>query len=118
MSTHPHPRLEGPANTPDGTSPAEPAPATAGSGAPRVIARQGVPSSFRPDPHGDDGRRPLAWLHINAPGRGVTPSVRSWCQCGRDLFAAGQTRALALIEDHVRHRTLCPLLGSQEGKAA
>ncbi|WP_327736093.1 hypothetical protein OG749_22130 [Streptomyces nojiriensis] len=99
------------------TGPAEPAPTLAGSGAPKVVA-EGVPSSVRPDPHADDGRRPIAWLHINAPGRGVTPSVRSWCACGRDLFAAGQHRALALIEDHVQHRALCPLLVSQEGKAA
>ncbi|GGR86857.1 hypothetical protein Snoj_66490 [Streptomyces nojiriensis] len=87
------------------------------AGALKVVA-EGVPSSVRPDPHTDDGRRPVAWLHIVAPGRGVTPSVRSWCACGRDLFAAGQRRALALIEDHVQHRSLCPLLISQEGKAA
>ncbi|MET9568834.1 hypothetical protein ABZY34_06805 [Streptomyces virginiae] len=60
----------------------------------------------------------MAWLHINAPGRGVTPSARSWCQCGRDLFVAGQARALALIADHAQHRDLCPLLVRQEGKAA
>ncbi|WP_078944316.1 hypothetical protein [Streptomyces sp. XY511] len=98
-------------------SPAEPAPTPDGSSAPRVVA-EGAPSSVRPDPLADDGRRPLAWLHITAPGRGVTPSVRSWCACGRDLFAAGQRRALALIDDHTEHRTHCPLLVSQEGKAA
>ncbi|WP_328740096.1 hypothetical protein OHA91_25815 [Streptomyces erythrochromogenes] len=117
MSAHPHPPLEGPTPAPAGTSPAEPAPGPDGGGAAKVVA-EGVPSSVRPDLHADDGRRPIAWLHINAPGRGVTPSVRSWCQCGRDLFAAGQTRALALIDDHVQHRTLCPLLVPQEGKAA
>ncbi|MFD9371428.1 hypothetical protein ACFWA6_27530 [Streptomyces sp. NPDC060020] len=117
MSTHQHPPANSPAPTPTGISPADPALATDGSGAPKVVA-EGVISSVRPDPHADDGRRPVAWLHIVAPGRGVTPSVRSWCQCGRDLFAAGQARALALITDHVQHRTLCPLLGSQEGKAA
>ncbi|PJN20873.1 hypothetical protein CG724_03720 [Streptomyces sp. CB02120-2] len=98
-------------------SPAEPAPAPDGSSAPKVVA-EGVPSSVGPDPLADDGRRPMAWLHIVAPGRGVAPSARSWCQCGRDLFAAGQTRALALIADHVQHRTVCPLLASSEGKAA
>lgn len=106
-----------PTSTPAGISLAEPAPAPDGSGAPKVVA-EGVPSSLRPDPRGDDGRRPIAWLHINAPGRGVTPSVRSWCACGRDLFAAGQARALALISAHTRHRTVCPLLAPQEGKAA
>lgn len=98
-------------------SPAEPAPTSDGSSAPKVVA-EGVPSSVRPNPLADDGRRPLAWLHITAPGRGVTPSVRSWCACGRDLFAAGQRRALALIDDHTEHRTHCPLLVPQEGKAA
>lgn len=109
--------MEGRTPTRTGTRPAEPAPAPDGRSAPKVVA-EGVPSSVRPDPHADDGRQPVAWLHIVAPGRGVTPSVRSWCACGRDLFAAGQTRALALIDDHVQHRTLCPLLGPQEGKAA
>ncbi|MER6316300.1 hypothetical protein ABT237_21345 [Streptomyces sp. NPDC001581] len=117
MSTRPRPRLEGPTLAPTGRSSAEPAPATDGNGAPKVVA-EGVPSSVRSNPSFDDGRRPVAWLHISAPGRGVTPSARSWCACGRDLFAAGQSRALALIEDHVRHRTLCPQLVSQEGKAA
>ncbi|MFD3940063.1 hypothetical protein ACFWSF_35360 [Streptomyces sp. NPDC058611] len=97
--------------------PAEPAPAPDGGGALRVVA-EGVPSAVPPDPGWDDGRRPVAWLHITAPGRGVTPSARSWCTCGRDLFAAGQARALALIADHAQHRTHCPLLVTQEGKAA
>ncbi|MER6251121.1 hypothetical protein ABT224_07010 [Streptomyces sp. NPDC001584] len=97
---------------------AGPTPATAGSGAPKVVA-EGVPSALRPDPGWDDGRRPVAWLRITAPGRGTTPSVRSWCVCGRDLFAAGQRRALALIADHEQHRTLCPrITPAQEGRKA
>ncbi|UQX01011.1 hypothetical protein [Streptomyces sp. RerS4] len=96
---------------------AEPTPTVDGSGAPKVVA-EGVPSAVRPDPHGDDGRRPVAWLHITAPGRGTTPTARSWCACGRDLFAAGQARALALIADHDRHRKTCPHVAPQEGKAA
>ncbi|CAM5226418.1 hypothetical protein GCM10010343_42960 [Streptomyces avidinii] len=117
MTTHPHPPLEGPTHIPAGTSPAEPAPAPDGRSALRVVA-EGVPSSVRPDPHADDGRRPIAWLHINAPGRGVTPSVRSWCRCGRDLFAAGQRRALALVDDHNVHRTICPLRADDRSAAA
>ncbi|MEU7601497.1 hypothetical protein AB0B78_05085 [Streptomyces sp. NPDC040724] len=96
---------------------AEPTPTPDGSSAPKVVA-EGVPSALRPDPHGDDGRRPVAWLHINAPGRGVTPSVRSWCACGRNLFAAGQRRALALIADHAAHRDACPHITPQEGRKA
>ncbi|MEV7830321.1 hypothetical protein AB0P12_06785 [Streptomyces subrutilus] len=117
MNTPPHPPLEGPTPTATGLSIAEPAPATDCGGALKVVA-EGVPFAVRPDLRGDDGRRPVAWLDIAAPGRGITPSVRSWCACGRDLFAAGQRRALALIDDHVRHRAICPLLVSQEGKAA
>ncbi|KJY23321.1 hypothetical protein ADK93_15650 [Streptomyces sp. XY58] len=105
-----------PAPTP-GSHSAETAAATADSGAPKVVA-EGVPSSLRPSPHVDDGRRPITWLHIVAPGRGATPSVRSWCTCGRDLFAAGQTRALALITDHARHRTICPLQADDRSAAA
>ncbi|MFD4864590.1 hypothetical protein [Streptomyces sp. NPDC058412] len=101
-----------------GPNPAEPTPTPDGGSAPKVVA-EGVPSSVRPDLHADDGRRPVAWLHIGAPGRGITPSARSWCQCGRDLFAAGQARALALIDDHKQHRDVCPhITPAQEGKAA
>ncbi|MGP3687409.1 hypothetical protein ACTVZO_22365 [Streptomyces sp. IBSNAI002] len=92
-----------------GPGSAVPALASDGSGALKVVA-EGVLSSVRPDPRADDGRRPVAWLHINTPGRGVTPSVRSWCACGRDLFVAGQTRALALIADHEQHRIVCHLI--------
>ncbi|MCX4541914.1 hypothetical protein [Streptomyces sp. NBC_01565] len=119
MSPREHAPANSPTLTPTGTSHANPAPAQDGSSAPKVVARQGVPSALRPDPHADDGRRPVAWLHITAPGRGISPSVRSWCACGRDLFAAGQARALALIADHVRHRDVCPhITPVQEGKAA
>ncbi|WP_327362907.1 hypothetical protein [Streptomyces sp. NBC_01296] len=117
MSPRGHAPANSPTLTPSGASPAEPAPAPAGSGAPKVVA-EGVPSVLRSDPHGDDGRQPVAWLRITAPGRGVTPSARSWCACGRDLFAAGQARALALIADHEQHRELCPHITPQEGRKA
>jgi hypothetical protein len=60
--------------------------------------------------------RIVALLRISAPGRDTTPSARSWCSCGRDLAAFGQRRVAALIDDHTRHRTACPLL--TEGKEA
>lgn len=63
-----------------------------------------------------DGPRIVALLRISAPGRDTTPSVRSWCSCGRDLVAFGQRKAAALIADHTRHRGVCPLL--TEGKEA
>ncbi|GGR85833.1 hypothetical protein Snoj_44280 [Streptomyces nojiriensis] len=87
-------------------------------GAPNGVA-EGVPSSVRPDPHADDGRRPVAWLHIVAPpSYGAAPSVRSRCSCGRDLFAAGRARALALIADHAQHRTVCSRLTPRREEAA
>ncbi|MEV7447133.1 hypothetical protein AB0O22_39350 [Streptomyces sp. NPDC091204] len=96
---------------------AEPTVALDGSGAPKVVA-EGVPSSVRHDPDADDGRRPVAWLHIVAPpSYGPSPSVRSWCSCGRDLFAAARARALALIADHEQHRTVCSRL-TQRKEAA
>ncbi|MFJ5707929.1 hypothetical protein [Streptomyces sp. NPDC093105] len=58
--------------------------------------------------------RIVALLRISAQGRDTTPSARSWCSCGRDLAAFGQRKVAALIEDHTRHRTACPLLA--EGK--
>ncbi|MCX4800610.1 hypothetical protein OG594_02795 [Streptomyces sp. NBC_01214] len=87
------------------------------AGAPKVVA-EGVPSSVRPDPHADDGRRPVAWLHIVAPpSYSASPSARSWCSCGRDIFAAGRARALALIADHEQHRIVCPLLDQRREAA-
>ncbi|MET9916245.1 hypothetical protein ABZZ04_04060 [Streptomyces sp. NPDC006435] len=96
---------------------AEPAPAASGSGAPKDVGRQAVPSSVRSDPQTGDGRYPVAWLTITAP-RGATPTATSTCQCGRNLFAAGHHRALALINDHARHRTLCPLRTTEERTAS
>ncbi|MFE1871552.1 hypothetical protein ACFW9N_11700 [Streptomyces sp. NPDC059496] len=97
---------------------AEPTPTPDGSSAPKVAA-EGVPPALRPDPRSDDRRRPVAWLHIVAPpSYSASPSVRSWCSCGRDIFTAGLVRALALIDDHEQHRTLCPHITPQEGRKA
>ncbi|MGW1692151.1 hypothetical protein [Streptomyces sp. NPDC002399] len=110
MSTRPTTglHLAGPADTPDS------------SGAPKVVGREAVPSSVRSDqssvrsdqPVGD-GRYPIAWLTISAP-RGAVPTATSICECGRNLFAAGHRKALALIDDHNRHRTRCPLRTTEE----
>ncbi|MFH8518248.1 hypothetical protein ACH4CE_24795 [Streptomyces gelaticus] len=83
-------------------------------GARKAVA-EGVPPGSVPQV--GDGRRPIAWLTLTAP-RGATPTATSTCQCGRNLFAAGHRRVLALIDDHARHRTLCPLRTPQEGAAA
>ncbi|MET7692083.1 hypothetical protein ABZT06_29575 [Streptomyces sp. NPDC005483] len=81
-------------------------------------AAEGVRTALGTDPHGDDGRRPIAWLNIRAPGRGTIPTATSWCACGRDRSAVGIRRVHALIADHDSHRATCPLRNSQEGRAA
>ncbi|MFH8870305.1 hypothetical protein [Streptomyces griseus] len=95
---------------------AEPAPTVSGSGAPKVAA-EGVPTAVRPDQQTGDGRYPIAWLTITAP-RGATPTATSICACGRNLFAAGHHKALALIADHTDHKTRCPLRTTQERTAS
>lgn len=81
---------------------------------------EGVPIAVGPDPHRDDGRRPVAWLHIVAPASwGVTPSARSWCTCGYERQAIGRAAVLQLVAAHGEHRTACPLLNTtSEGRAA
>ncbi|MFI6960767.1 hypothetical protein [Streptomyces sp. NPDC050255] len=115
MSTPPRPRLEGHPPTP-GPSLAEPARAAFRGGAAKGVA-EGVPSAVLPDQQTGDGRYPIAWLTISAP-RGAIPSATSVCECGRNLFAAGHRKALALIADHADHKTRCPLRTDQEGAAA
>ncbi|MFJ9109481.1 hypothetical protein [Streptomyces sp. NPDC102283] len=115
MSAPPRPRLEGHPPTPR-LRLAGPAPAASGSGAPKVVA-EGVPSAVRPDQQRGDGRYPIAWLTITAP-RGATPTATSICACGRNLFAAGHHKALALIADHTDHKTRCPLRATQERTAS
>ncbi|MCT2589498.1 hypothetical protein LHJ74_06080 [Streptomyces sp. N2-109] len=105
--------------TDNGPDPATPGPAHSGRSAPKVVARQGVPSALRPDPHTGDGPTPLAWLHITAPGRRTVPSATSVCACGWDRSAIGERRVLALIADHDTHRQVCPLRTTKtEGRAA
>ncbi len=85
-------------------------------GEPEGVARQGVRTAPSSGPH-DDGRRPIAWLHVVAP-RGATPTATSRCACGRDRSAIGKPRVLSLIDDHTAHRDVCPLRNPQEGRAA
>ncbi|MGW2507869.1 hypothetical protein ACWC0A_00325 [Streptomyces scopuliridis] len=116
MSTPQRPRLKSLPTTTGQPSPAEPASAPSGSGAAKVVA-EGVRTAVGSDPQTGDGRRPVAWLRISAP-KGATPTAASWCVCGRDLFAAGHRKVLALIEDHTAHRDLCTLRTTQEERNA
>lgn len=105
--------------TPHQTSPAKPALAAGGSSAPKVVA-EGVLSSLRPAPRVDDGRRPVAWLHIVAPpSYGDPVRARSWCQCGYERTAIGRPGVLQVVGAHNEHRSVCPLLNTnQEGRKA
>jgi hypothetical protein len=117
MSTPARSSMKSLTATPTGPQAVRPAAPRITVGEPKGAARQGVRSASRPDPHGDDGRRPVAWLHIVAP-RGATPTATSRCACGRDRSAVGHRRVLALIDDHTAHRDACPLRNPQEGRAA
>lgn len=116
--TGPHsPHLDCPTDSTTGPGPAAQPVDRAAVGEPTGAARQGVVTALRPDPRRDDGRYPVAWLHIVAP-KGATPTATSRCECGRDRSAIGQRRVLALIADHAAHRPACPLRIPQEGRAA
>ncbi|WP_318208367.1 hypothetical protein [Streptomyces sp. SJL17-1] len=83
-------------------------------GARKVVA-EGVPSG--PDPQPTDRARIVGMLHITLPDRGTVPSATSRCDCGRDLFAVGHHKVLALVADHTAHRALCPLLTERKEAA-
>ncbi|MFF8869459.1 hypothetical protein [Streptomyces massasporeus] len=119
MSTPPRLPLKSIPATPDGPqAAAQPVALTVVGGLTGVA--EGVPIAVRPDPRGDDGRRPVAWLHIVAPASwSVTPSARSWCTCGHDRHAIGRAAVLQLVAAHGEHRTACPLLNpTSKGRAA
>ncbi|MGW3623195.1 hypothetical protein [Streptomyces sp. NPDC000880] len=118
MSTPPRPpALKSLPATPTGPSLAEPTSAASQGGAAKIAARQGVPSSVRPDGQQGDGRYVVAMLHISAP-KGAIPTATSRCACVRDRSAVGHRKVHALIADHTAHQDLCPLRTSQEGRTA
>ncbi|MER7988440.1 hypothetical protein ABTY53_23050 [Streptomyces noursei] len=109
--------------TTDHSNPAEPAATPDGRGAPKNVARQGVLSALRPDPHPTTHRPPeqvLFGLHIIAPPqRSAVTRATAICRCGAyDREARGRAAVLRLVEDWDLHRTTtCPLLAPQEGRA-
>lgn len=71
------------------------------------------PNPQPPNPPAGDGRYPVAWLTISAPGRGATPTAHSVCECGHDRFVIGHHRIPALAQLHAAHRDVCPLRNPQ-----
>ena len=117
MSARPNPPLKSLPVTPTGTGHAKPALATLGRGAAKVVARQGVLSSVRPDPRAGDSWYASGWLHVVMPPRSI-PTATSVCDCGHNRSAVGRHQVLALVEEHTDHRTRCPLRTTKEGIAA
>ncbi|MFD0229755.1 hypothetical protein ACWGPD_12470 [Streptomyces hirsutus] len=119
MSDRRHPHLKSITTTPDSPQVAAQPVDSPAVGEPKGVA-EGVPTAGRPDPLADDGRRPVAWLHITAPASwSVTPSARSWCTCGYERHAIGRAAVLQLVTAHDEHRTTCPLLNPEsEGRTA
>ncbi|MEU8993452.1 hypothetical protein AB0C95_01295 [Streptomyces caniferus] len=82
--------------TTDHISFAEPARTPAGSGAPKVVARQGVLSALRPDPQTVTvtGLRP--GLDVRGLGRDEVPVADWLCVCGHHERARGRAAVHAL----------------------
>ncbi|MFI8850248.1 hypothetical protein ACIGW3_08665 [Streptomyces sp. NPDC053499] len=119
--TSPTPRLKSPNTTPESAPAAQQAShhsssGTKGDGRQAVISALSAAQQPTSPPTGD-GRYPVAWLHVRAP-RGASPAATSVCACGRDRYATGQRKVLALIEDHAAHRTVCPLRSPERRNAA
>ncbi|CAO0836026.1 hypothetical protein ACTFBT_20770 [Streptomyces microflavus] len=107
MNTPPRSALKSLTATTTGPHSAEPAPAASGSGAPKVVARQGVPVAVLPDPHAVTvaGIRP--GLTVRGLGRNQIPTADWLCACGHHERARGRDRVTALTTrarvDHCPH---------------
>lgn len=101
MTAPRNPPLKSVQTPPTGPRIAEPAPAPSGSGAPKVVGRQAVPSSVRPDP--DDIRVTGIWpgLQIRGLERGGFPVADWLCACGHHERARGR-RAVIELTTRVR----------------
>ncbi|MFI0908197.1 hypothetical protein ACH4TE_32490 [Streptomyces sioyaensis] len=96
--------------TPDHTDSAKPARTPADSSAPRVVARKGVLSAVRPDPHQLPQPEPepvFYGLHITAEPEWRI-SVTAACPCGYLRQVRGRAAVLRVIEEHASHMKTCP----------
>lgn len=107
MNTPPRSPLKSLTPTTTGPRSAEPAPAASGSGAPKAVARQGVPVAVLPDPHTVTvtGIRP--GLTVRGLGRNEIPAADWLCACGHHERARGRNAVTDLTTrarvDHCPH---------------
>ncbi|MFD5062962.1 MULTISPECIES: hypothetical protein [unclassified Streptomyces] len=101
MSPSPDPPLKCPSSTPTSPSTAEPTPAAFGSGAPKVVGRQAVPTVVRPDPHTTTAPSFSPGLHLRGLERGGFPVADWLCACGRHERARGR-KAVTELTTRVR----------------
>ncbi|MEU9204294.1 hypothetical protein [Streptomyces sp. NPDC048332] len=113
MNTPPRSALKSlPATTPR-PGIAEPAPATSGSGAPRVVA-EGVPVAVLPDPHTVTVTGIHPGLTVRGLGRNGLPVADWLCACGHHERARGRQ---AVIELTTRVRVgQCPHTAATESR--
>ncbi|MEU9199478.1 hypothetical protein [Streptomyces sp. NPDC048332] len=78
---------------PTGPRIAEPAPGTSGSGAPKVVGRQAVPTAVRPDP--DVITVTGIWPGLQIRMTGI-PQADWLCHCGHHERARGRTAVIEL----------------------
>ncbi|MFI1223948.1 MULTISPECIES: hypothetical protein [unclassified Streptomyces] len=116
MSTPPRPRLEGRPAPPTGPGLAEPAPAASGSSTPKVVGRQAVPPSLRPDPRMVTVTGIVPGLHIRGLDRNEIPVADWLCTCGHHERARGRKAVTELTtRARVGH---CPHATKQHRRTA
>ncbi|MFJ6294692.1 hypothetical protein ACIQJX_15195 [Streptomyces griseoviridis] len=131
MNTPSRPRLKSITTTPTGPPDAPQPVDTAAGGVPKVAARKGVRTGPDPqtttDPTPDrPGIRvyaPPVYRHHYDGGRwskryGDTPTAACACPCGHTATATGRDDVAALVAGYNAHRSHCPRLTPQEGRAA
>ncbi|MFE7387924.1 hypothetical protein [Streptomyces sp. NPDC057582] len=106
MSPQQRPDLKSLPATPTGPGIAKPAPATSGSGAPKVVGRQAAPIAVLPDPRTATVTSFRPGLHMRGLERGGFPVADWLCACGRHERARGR-RAVTELTTRV-HVGQCP----------
>ncbi|GAA0613996.1 hypothetical protein GCM10010394_49960 [Streptomyces crystallinus] len=136
MNHPPRPRLKSPPEHPGPPSAARPASRQAAVGAPKGVARQGVLSACRPDPHVSADPTPYRpGIRISAPPVyrhhydgarwstrcASTPTAAYACACGKSATATGAEAVAELVDAYAYHRSICtgtPAAPAAEGRAA